>query len=109
MPFVAAFMPTSYFDSQPHPDVYLNDCLTWPVSKLISSITNEGCKIAGLMGINNNKAEGLQYTFMPTVVPKALGDATVVLGNSTNLNSKPSLVCIEASDLGFIIAIETFT
>jgi hypothetical protein len=100
-------MPKSYLDLQPHPNVSVNDWLTWPVSKLVLSIINDGSKIAGLIVIN--KAGDLQYIFMPTVVLKALGDAMVVLGNSTNLNSKPSLVYVDAPDLGFISVVETFT
>jgi hypothetical protein len=59
------------------------------------------------MGIN--KAGDLQYILTPTVVLKALGNATVVLGNSTNMNSEPSLIFVNASDLRFTCVIKTFT
>jgi hypothetical protein len=106
-PFVAAIMPKSYLNSHATPDFSVNDWLTWLVSKLESCITDESSKIAGFMGIN--KAGDLQYLFMPTVVPNALGNATVLLGNSTDVSSEPSLVFVDASDLRFTSVIETFT
>jgi hypothetical protein len=78
-------MPKSYLDSQPPPDVSVNYGLTWLVSKLKLSITNDHSKIASVKGIN--KDGDFQYIFMPTVVPKALGDAMVVLGNSADLHT----------------------
>jgi hypothetical protein len=60
------------------------------------------------MGIN--KAGDLQYVFMPVIVPKALGNnATVVLGNSTDINSEPALLYLDMSDLGLTSVIKTFT
>jgi hypothetical protein len=106
-PFVAAIMPKSYLDSQAPLDISLNNLLTWPVLKLESSITDESSKIPGFMDIN--KAGDLQYIFMPTVVPNALGNATVLLSNSTDVSSEPSLVFVEASDPGFTSVIKTFT
>jgi hypothetical protein len=41
------------------------------------------------------------------VVPKALGDASVVLGNSTDASSKPAFVYLDMSDLGYTSVIET--
>ncbi len=103
-----AFMPKSYLDLQSLPDIPINDWLTWSVSKLELSIVDASNKIAGLMGIN--KAVDLQYVFMPVIVPKALGNnATVVLGNSTDINSEPALVYLDMSDLGLTSMIKTFT
>jgi hypothetical protein len=90
MPFVAAFMPKSYLDSQAPPDVLVDDWLTWSALKLESSITKDASKVDGFIGIN--KAGDLQYIFMPTDVPKALGNTMVVLSNSTDLNIEPSLI-----------------
>jgi hypothetical protein len=59
------------------------------------------------MGIN--EAGDCHYIFMPTVVPNSLGYATVLLGNFTDLSSRPSLIFVDASDLRFISVIETFT
>ncbi len=87
-------MPKSYLASKPPPDVPVEDWLTWLVSKLESSIVDASNKIAGVMGIN--KAGDLQYVFMPVIVPKALeNNATVVLGNSTDVNSEPALVYLD--------------
>ena len=44
---------------------------------------------------------------MPTIVPKALGAALVVLGNSTNASSKPAFIYLDMSDLGYTSVIET--
>jgi hypothetical protein len=105
---MTAFMPKSYLDSQSPPNFPIKDWLTWLVLKLESSIVDASNKIAGLMGIN--KAGDLQYVFMPVIVPKALGNnATVVLGNSTDINSEPTLVYLDMSNLGLTSVIETFT
>jgi hypothetical protein len=106
-PFAAAIMPKSYLDLQASPDVSVNDWLIRLVLKLESSITDESSKFTGFMGIN--KAGDLQYIFMPTVVSNALGDSTVLLSNSTDVSSKPSLVFVDASDLGFTSVIKTIT
>jgi hypothetical protein len=106
-PFLAAIMPKSYLDSQAPPDISVEDWPTWLVSKLESSITDDSSKIASFMGIN--KAGDLKYIFMPTVVLNALRNATVLLGNSTDVSSEPSLVFVDASDLGFTSVIKTFT
>jgi hypothetical protein len=104
---MAAFMPKSYLDSQPHPNIPVKDWLTWSVSELELRITNASNKIAGLIGIN--KARDLQYVFMPIIVPKALGNnATVVLGNPTDVNSEPALVYLNMFDLGTSV-IKSFT
>jgi hypothetical protein len=101
-------MPKSYLDLQSPPNVPINDWLTWLVSKLESSIVDASSKIAGLMSIN--KAGDLQYVFMLVIVPKALGNnATVMLGNSTDVNSERALVYLDMSDLGLPSVIETFT
>jgi hypothetical protein len=101
-------MPKSYLDSQSPLDFPVKDWLTWLVSKLESSIVDASNKIADLMGIN--KAGDLQYVFMPVIVPKALrNNATVVLGNSTDINSEPALVYLDMSNLGLTSMIETFT
>ena len=101
-------MPKSYLASQPPPNVPVKDWLTWLVSKLESSIVDASNKIAGVMGIN--KAGDLQYVFMPVIVPKALeNNATVVLGNSTDVNSEPALIYLDMSNLGLTSVIETFT
>jgi hypothetical protein len=101
-------MPKSYLDLQSPPNFPIKDWLTWSVSKLKSSIIDASNKIAGLMGIN--KAGDLQYVFMPVIILKALGNnATVVLGNSTDINSEPALVYLEMFDLGLTSVIETFT
>ncbi len=98
-------MPKSCLASQPPPDIPVKDWLTWLVSKLESSIVDASNKIAGVMGIN--KAGDLQYVFMPVIVPKALGNnATVVLGNSTDINSEPALVYLNMSNLGLTSVIE---
>ncbi len=106
-PFAAAIMPKSYLDLQAPSDVSVDNWLTWPVLKLESSISDENSKIAGFMGIN--KAGDLQYIFIPTVVPNALGNATVLLHNSTDVRSEPSLIFVDTSDLRFTSVIETFT
>jgi hypothetical protein len=47
---------------------------------------------------------------MPVIVPKALGNnATVMLGNSTDINSEPALVYLDMYDLGLTSVVETFT
>ncbi len=108
IPSTAAFMPKSYFDLQPPPNVPVEDWLTWSVLELELRITNASNKIAGLIGIN--KAGDLQYIFMRIIVSKALrNNATVVLGNSTDVNSKPALVYLNMSDLGFTSMNKTFT
>jgi hypothetical protein len=101
-------MPKSYLDSQSPPNFPVKDWLTWSVLKLKSSIVDASNKIAGLMGIN--KAGDLQYVFMPVIVPKALGNnATVILGNSTDINSESALVYLDMLDLGLTSVIKTFT
>jgi hypothetical protein len=105
---MTAFMPKSYLDLQSPPNFPVKDWLTWLVSKLESSIVDASNKIAGLMGIN--KAGDLQYVFMPVIVPKALGNnAAVVLGDSTDINSEPTLVYLDMSNLGLTSVIETIT
>jgi hypothetical protein len=56
-----------------------------------------------------NKAGDLQYIIMPKIVPKALGVALVVLGNSINVSSKPAFIYLDMSDLGYTSMIKTHT
>jgi len=98
-------MPKSYLKSQTPPDNPVDDWLLWSASQLESFIGNPSNKIADILGIN--KAGDLQYIIMPTVVPKALGVALVVLGNSADASSKPVFVYLNMSDLRYTSVIET--
>ena len=98
-------MLKSNLKSQTPRDNPVNDWLLWSASQLESFIGNPSSKIAGILGIN--KAMDLQYIIMPTIIPKALGAALVVLGNSTNTSSKPAFVYLDMSDLGYTSVIET--
>ncbi len=98
-------MPKSYLKSQTPPDNPVNDWLLWSASQLESFIGNPSNKIAGILGIN--KAGDLQYIIRLTILPKALGAALVVLGNSTNKSSKPAFVYLDMSNLGYTSVIET--
>jgi hypothetical protein len=99
-------MPKSYLKSQNPPDNPVDDWLLWTPSQLESFIGDPSNKIASILGIN--KAGDLQYIIMPTIVPKALGDASVVLGNSTDASSEPAFVYLDMSDLGYTSVIETY-
>ena len=98
-------MPKSYLKSQTPPNNPVNDWLLWSASQLESFIGNPSNKIASILGIN--KAGDWQYIIMPTIVPKALGAALVVIGNSTDASSKPAFVYLDMSNLGYTSVIET--
>ena len=101
----ALSMPKSYLKSKTPPDNPVDDWLLWSPSQLESFIGNPSNKIASIIGIN--KAGDLQYIIMPTIVPKALGAASVVLGNSTDASSEPAFIYLDMSDLGYTSVIET--
>ena len=98
-------MLKSYLKSQTPPNNPVDDWLLRSASQLESFIGNPSDKIVGVLGIN--KAGDLQYIIMPTIVPEALGVASVVLGNSTDTSSKPAFVYLNMSDLGYTSVIET--
>jgi hypothetical protein len=98
-------MPKHYLKSQPPPNKPVDDWLLWSKSQLESHINDPSKKIAGILGIN--KAGDLQHIFMPTIVPKAIGNASAVLGNSTDASSEPAFVYFDISDLGNTSVIET--
>jgi len=97
-------MPNHYLKSQPPPDKPVDDWLLWSESQLESHINDPSKKIAGILGIN--KAGDLQHIFMPTIVPKAIGNASAVLGNSMDASSEPAFVYLDISDLGYTSVIE---
>ena len=103
----AAIMTKSYLDSYPPPNNPVGDWLTWLNSELESIIIDASSKISGLMGIN--KAGDLQYIFMPIFIPHALGNEMVIIGNSNNWKSGPSIVYVDATNFGFISVIETYS
>ena len=98
-------MPKSYLKLQTPPDNPVNDRLLWSASQLESFIGNPSNKIASILGIN--KAGDWQYIIMPTIVPEALGAASVVIGNSTDAISKPAFVYLDMPKLGYMSVIET--
>ena len=100
-------MPNHYLKSQPPPDKPVDDWLLWSESQLESHINDPSKKIAGILGIN--KTGDLQHIFMPTIVPKAIGNASAVLGNSMDASSEPAFVYLDISDLGYTSVIETYT
>ena len=81
--------------------------LLWYASQLESFIGNPPQKIAGILGVN--KAGDLQYIVMPTIVPSAIGIASVVIGNSMDASSVPAFVYLNMFDLGYTSVIETHT
>jgi len=91
-------MPNHYLKSQPPPDKPVNDWLLLSEFQLESHIDDPSKKIAGILGIN--KTGDLQHIFMPTIVPKAIGNASAVLGNSMDASSEPAFVYLDISDLG---------
>ena len=60
---------------------------------------------SGILGIN--KAGDLQHIFMPTIVPKVIGNASAVLGNSMDASSEPAFVYLDISHLRYTSVIET--
>ena len=100
-------MPKLYLDSYPPPDNLVEDWLTWSNLELESSIIDASNRITGLIGIN--KAGDLQYIFMPIFIPSALGNATVIIGNSNDWKSEPSFVYVNATGFGFISVIKTYS
>jgi hypothetical protein len=99
-------MPKSYLKSQDPPDDPIENWLTWSPSELESSIAESSNKIAGVMGIN--KAGDITYLIMPTVVPNALDETSVILGNNFDASNEPSLIFIDTSDFGFSTVIEKY-
>jgi hypothetical protein len=78
------------------------------MSTLEVNIAKERINIAGIMGIN--KAGDLQSLFMPRIVPQSFSDDGVaIIGNSTDLHSKPSFVFTDTSNLSFVFVIEDFS
>ncbi len=71
-----------------------------------SHIDDPSKKIAGILGIN--KTGDLQHIFMLTIVPKAIGNASAVLGNFMDASSEPAFVYLDISDLGYTSVIETY-
>ena len=100
-------MPKSYLSSQPPPDVPVDTWLTWSLPTLEESIADTSNKIAGVMGIN--KAGDITHLIMPTIVKKALGEASVILGNSSDTSNEPSFVFIDTSDFGFTTVVEKYS
>jgi len=100
-------MPKSYLSSQPPPDVPVDTWLTWSLPTLEESIADTSNKIAGVMGIN--KAGDITHLIMPTIVKKALREASVILGNSSDTSNEPSFVFIDTSDFGFITVVEKYS
>ncbi len=98
-------MPKLYLKSQTPPNNPDDDWLLCSASQLESFIGNPSNKIASILGIK--QAGDLQYIIMPTIVPKALGAALVVLGNSTDASSEPAFVYLDMSDLRYTSVIET--
>jgi len=96
-----------YLKSQPPPDKPINDWLLWYASQLESFIGNPPKKIAGILGVN--KAGDMQYIDMPTIVPSAIGIASVVIGNSMDASSVPAFVYLNMFDLRYTSVIETHT
>ena len=100
-------MPKSYLSSQAPPDVPVDTWLTWSPPTLEESIADASNKIAGVMGIN--KAGDITHLFMPIIVKKALGEASVILGNSSDTSNEPSFVFIDTSDFGFTTVVEKYS
>jgi hypothetical protein len=89
-------MPKHYLKSQPPPDKPVDDWLLWSESQLESHINDPFKKIAGILGINKTGD-----------LPKAIGNALAVLGNSMDASSEPAFVYFDISDLGYTRVIET--
>jgi len=98
-------MPKHYLKSQLPPDKPVDDWLLWSESQLESHLNDPSKKIAGILGIN--KAGDLQHIFMHTIVTKAIGNASAVLGNSMDASSESAFVYLDISDLGYTSVIET--
>ena len=103
----ADIMPKSYLTSEPPPDVPVVNWLTWSASTLEASIADSSDKIAGVMGIN--KAGDIAHLIMPTIVPTALDDDSVIIGNSSDMNNEPSFIFMDTSDIGFVTVIEKYS
>jgi hypothetical protein len=98
-------MPKSYLKSHNPPINPVDHWLLWSASQLESFIGNPSNKIAGILGIN--KAGDLQYIIMPTILPEALGAASVVLGNFTDASRETAFIYLDMSVLGYMNVIET--
>jgi hypothetical protein len=108
-PFTSAtIMPKSYLKEKTPPKQPSAGWLAWPISEFEANIAKEGSSIAGIMGIN--KAGDLQSFFMPKIVPRAFSDDdAAIIGNSTDLHSKPCFIFTDTSDLGLVAVIENLS
>jgi hypothetical protein len=94
-------MPKSYLTSEPPSDVPVDNWLTsWSASTLEASIADSSNKIAGVMGIN--KAGDIANLIMPTIIPNALDDDSIIIGNSPDMNNELSFIFMDTLDIGFI-------
>ncbi len=52
------------------------------------------------MGIN--KAGDIANLIMPTIIPNALDDDSIIIGNSPDMNNELSFIFMDTLDIGFI-------
>ncbi len=101
-------MPKSYIVSKPPLDQSVEDWLKWTRSDFERKLSAISPTLTAIMGIN--KAGGIQYLFMPTIIPKAFAgdEASTIIGNVNDSHSKPSFIHTDTTNLGSVYVIDTY-
>ena len=100
-------MPKHWLASKTAPTPPVLDWLKWSGQDLECHIAESGT-IGAIIGIN--KMGDIQTIYSPIVIPNAFASGnSAIIGNSSDLHTKPAFVYTDAGDIGSILTVATYT